>query len=162
MRIVFIDGMGGGLVAQVISQAAGRLPADTELIGLGTNALATAAMLKAGLKRVATGENAVCVTAQTADIIVGPIGIVLPNAMLGEVTPRMAEAVASSRARKLLLPVSQSHFEFIGVENKSIGVLVKEAAEKIVEIASNKNRKNCGNSVKQKLKLNMPHKTVIC
>ena len=151
MRIVFIDGMGGGLVAQVISQAAGRLPADTELIGLGTNALATAAMLKAGLKRVATGENAVCVTAQTADIIVGPIGIVLPNAMLGEVTPRMAEAVASSRARKLLLPVSQSHFEFIGVENKSIGVLVKEAAEK-----------NCGNSVKQKLKLNMPHKTVIC
>lgn len=70
MRIVFIDGMGGGLVAQVISQAAGRLPADTELIGLGTNALATAAMLKAGLKRVATGENAVCVTAQTADIIV--------------------------------------------------------------------------------------------
>ena len=137
MRIVFIDGMGGGLVAQVISQAAGRLPADTELIGLGTNALATAAMLKAGLKRVATGENAVCVTAQTADIIVGPIGIVLPNAMLGEVTPRMAEAVASSRARKLLLPVSQSHFEFIGVENKSIGV-------------------------KQKLKLNMPHKTVIC
>lgn len=62
MRIVFIDGMGGGLVAQVISQAAGRLPADTELIGLGTNALATAAMLKAGLKRVATGENAVCVT----------------------------------------------------------------------------------------------------
>lgn len=139
MRIVFIDGMGGGLVAQVISQAAGRLPADTELIGLGTNALATAAMLKAGLKRVATGENAVCVTAQTADIIVGPIGIVLPNAMLGEVTPRMAEAVASSRARKLLLPVSQSHFEFIGVENKSIGILVKEAAEKIVEIASNKN-----------------------
>ena len=96
-------------------------------------------MLKAGLKRVATGENAVCVTAQTADIIVGPIGIILPNAMLGEVTPRMAEAVASSRARKLLLPVSQSHFEFIGVENKSIGVLVKEAAEKIVEIASNKN-----------------------
>ena len=80
MRIVFIDGMGGGLVAQVISQAAGRLPADTELIGLGTNALATAAMLKAGLKRVATGENAVCVTAQTADIIVGPVGIVLPNA----------------------------------------------------------------------------------
>lgn len=88
---------------------------------------------------MATGENAVCVTAQTADIIVGPVGIVLPNAMLGEVTPRMAEAVASSRARKLLLPVSQSHFEFIGVENKSIGVLVKEAAEKIVEIASNKN-----------------------
>ena len=71
MRIVFIDGMGGGLVAQVISQVIGRLPQDTELIGLGTNALATAAMLKAGLKRGATGENAVCVTSQTADVIVG-------------------------------------------------------------------------------------------
>lgn len=138
MRIVFIDGMGGGLVAQVISHVLGRLPADTELIGLGTNALATAAMLKAGLKRGATGENAVCVTAQTADIIVGPIGIVLPNAMLGEVTPRMAEAVASSHARKLLLPVSQNHFEITGVENKSIGALVKEAAEKIIEIAGQK------------------------
>lgn len=138
MRIVFIDGMGGGLVAQVISHVLGCLPADTELIGLGTNALATAAMLKAGLKRGATGENAVCVTAQTADIIVGPIGIVLPNAMLGEVTPRMAEAVASSRARKLLLPVSQNHFEIIGMENKSIGALVKEAAEKIIEIAGQK------------------------
>lgn len=138
MRIVFIDGMGGGLVSQVISQVSGRLPADTELIGLGTNALATAAMLKAGLKRGATGENAVCVTAQTADIIVGPIGIVLPNAMLGEVTPRMAEAVSSSRARKLLLPVSQNHFEIIGVENKSIGLLVKEAAAKIVEICGGK------------------------
>lgn len=113
MRIVFIDGMGGGLVAQVISQAAGRLPADTELIGLGTNALATAAMLKAGLKRVATGENAVCVTAQTADIIVGPIGIVLPNAMLGEVTPRMerrllqaAHANCFCRYRKAILNLS--------------------------------------------------------
>ena len=103
MRIVFIDGMGGGLVAQVISQVIGRLPQDTELIGLGANALATAAMLKAGLKRGATGENAVCVTSQTADVIVGPIGIVLPNSMLGEITPQMAAAVASSRARKLLL-----------------------------------------------------------
>jgi len=135
MRIVFIDGMGGGLVAQVISQVMGRVPENTELIGIGTNALATAAMLKAGLKRGATGENAVCVTAQTADVIVGPIGIVLPNSMLGEITPRMADAVASSRARKLLLPVSQNHFEFIGMESKPMSQLVKEAADKIVGIA---------------------------
>lgn len=135
MRIIFIDGMGGGLVAQVISQVTGCVPENTELIGLGTNALATAAMLKAGLKRGATGENAVCVTAQTADVIVGPIGIVLPNSMLGEITPRMAEAVASSRARKLLLPVSQNHFEFIGMESKPMSQLVKEASDKIVDIA---------------------------
>ncbi len=138
MRIVFIDGMGGGLMAQVISQVAGRLPEGAELIGLGTNALATAAMLKAGLKRGATGENAVCVTAQTADIIVGPIGIVLPNAMLGEITPQMAAAVSSARARKLLLPVTQNHSEIIGMENKPLGQLVKEAADKIVEICGSK------------------------
>ena len=141
MRIVFIDGMGGGLVAQVISQVIGRLPQDTELmelIGLGTNALATAAMLKAGLKRGATGENAVCVTSQTADVIVGPIGIVLPNSMLGEITPQMATAVASSRARKLLLPVAQNHFEIIGTDNKPMSQLVKEAADKIVEICGGK------------------------
>ena len=140
MRIVFIDGMGGGLVAQVISQVIGRLPQDTELIGLGTNALATAAMLKAGLKRGATGENAVCVTSQTADVIVGPIGIVLPNSMLGEITPQMAAAVASSRVRKLLLPVAQNHFDFeiIGTDNKPMSQLVKEAADKIVEICGGK------------------------
>ena len=138
MRIVFIDGMGGGLVAQVISQVIGRLPQDTELIGLGTNALATAAMLKAGLKRGATGENAVCVTSQTADVIVGPIGIVLPNSMLGEITPQMAGAVASSRARKLLLPVAQNHFEIIGTDNKPMSQLVKEAADKIVKICGGK------------------------
>ena len=118
MRIVFIDGMGGGLVAQVISQVIGRLPQDTELIGLGTNALATAAMLKA--------------------VIVGPIGIVLPNSMLGEITPQMAAAVASSRARKLLLPVAQNHFEIIGTDNKPMSQLVKEAADKIVEICGGK------------------------
>ena len=126
------------LMAQVISQVAGRLPEGAELIGLGTNALATAAMLKAGLKRGATGENAVCVTAQAADIIVGPIGIVLPNAMLGEITPQMAATVSSARARKLLLPVTQNHFEIIGMENKPLGQLVKEAADKIVEICGSK------------------------
>ncbi len=138
MRVVFIDGMGGGLMAQVISQTAGRLPDDVELIGLGTNALATAAMLKAGLKRGATGENAVCVTAQTADVIVGPIGIVLPNSMLGEITPQMAAAVAQSRARKLLLPVNQNHFEIIGMDNKPMSQLVKEAADKIAEICGSR------------------------
>ncbi len=138
MRVVFIDGMGGGLMAQVISQTAGRLPDDVELIGLGTNALATAAMLKAGLKRGATGENAVCVTAQTADVIVGPIGLVLPNSMLGEITPQMAAAVAQSRARKLLLPVNQNHFEIIGMDNKPMSQLVKEAADKIAEICGSR------------------------
>ena len=134
MRIAVIDGMGGGLAAQVVSQLTGKLPEQVELIGLGTNALATAAMLKAGVKRGATGENAICISAAAADLIVGPIGIIIPNAMMGEITPRIAEAVGSAAAKKkVLLPVSQNHFEIVGVEPKSLASLVKEAVSRIFD-----------------------------
>ena len=122
MRIAVIDGMGGGLAAQVVSQLTGKLPEQVELIGLGTNALATAAMLKAGVRRGAT------------DLIVGPIGIIIPNAMMGEITPRIAEAVGSAAAKKVLLPVSQNHFEIVGVEPKSLASLVKEAVSRILTL----------------------------
>lgn len=133
MRIAVIDGMGGGLAAQVVSQLTGKLPEQVELIGLGTNALATAAMLKAGVKRGATGENAICISAAAADLIVGPIGIIIPNAMMGEITPRIAEAVGSAAA-KSSLPVSQNHFEIVGVEPKSLASLVKEAVSRILTL----------------------------
>ena len=126
MRIAVIDGMGGGLAAQVVSQLTGKLPEQVELIGLGTNALATAAML--------TGENAICISAAAADLIVGPIGIIIPNAMMGEITPRIAEAVGSAAAKKVLLPVSQNHFEIVGVEPKSLASLVKEAVSRILTL----------------------------
>ena len=112
----------------------GKLPEQVELIGLGTNALATAAMLKAGVKRGATGENAICISAAAADLIVGPIGIIIPNAMMGEITPRIAEAVGSAAAKKVLLPVSQNHFEIVGVEPKSLASLVKEAVSRILTL----------------------------
>ncbi len=134
MRIAVIDGMGGGLAAQVVSQLTGKLPEQVELIGLGTNALATAAMLKAGVKRGATGENAICISAAAADLIVGPIGIIIPNAMMGEITPRIAEAVGSAAAKKVLLPVSQNHFEIVGVKPKSLASLVKEAVSRILTL----------------------------
>lgn len=134
MRIAVIDGMGGGLAAQIVSQLVSKLPDNIEIIGLGTNSLATAAMIKAGVKRGATGENAICVSAKTADIIVGPIGIIIPNAMMGEVTPKIAEAIASVKAKKILLPVNQTHFEIIGVESKSMATLVKEATNNILRL----------------------------
>ena len=133
MRIVFIDGMGGGLIAQVINQLNGKLPQNTELLGLGTNALATAAMIKAGVNKGATGENAICVTVKTADLVVGPIGIIMPNAMLGEITPRIAKAVCSVNSKKILLPVNQDHFEIVGYENKPLSLLAKEAAKRILD-----------------------------
>lgn len=131
MKIVFIDGMGGGLVAQVISQLPKSLFVKAEILCLGTNALATAAMLKAGVKRGATGENAICFSVKEADLIVGPIGIVMPNTMMGEISPRIAEAVASASAKKILLPVSQDHVEIIGLSNDSLANLIKEATARI-------------------------------
>ena len=83
MKIVFIDGMGGGMAAQVISHLPKKIFEQADVVGLGTNSLATAAMLKAGVKRGATGENAICFSVGEADIIVGPIGIIIPNTMMG-------------------------------------------------------------------------------
>lgn len=135
MLIVVIDGMGGGIGAQLVSQLSGQVSAGTEIICIGANAWATQAMVKAGASRGATGENAVRVMAQNADIIAGPVGIVMPNALMGEITPCMAEAVASSGARKILVPVSQGHFEIVGMENRPLVSNIREAAARILEIA---------------------------
>ena len=136
MLIVVIDGMGGGIGTQLVAQLSGQIPAGEEIVCVGANAWATQSMLKAGASRGATGENAVRVTVQTADIVTGPIGIIIPNALMGEITPNMAEAIASSAARKVLVPVSQGHFEIIGMDNRPLVVNIREAAARILEIVS--------------------------
>ena len=134
MLVVVIDGMGGGIGSQLVSQLTGAAGAGVEIIGIGANAWATQSMVKAGAGRGATGENAVKVMARCADIIAGPIGIVIPNALLGEITPAMAEAVASAGARKVLVPVNQGHFEIVGLENRPLVANIREAAARIIEI----------------------------
>ena len=134
MLIVVIDGMGGGIGAQLVSQLSGQTAAGTEIVCIGANAWATQSMVKAGASRGATGENAVRVMARSADIITGPIGIVIPNALMGEITPCMAEVVASSNARKVLVPVSQSHFEIVGMESRPLVSNIREASARILEI----------------------------
>ena len=136
MLIVVIDGMGGGIGTQLVAQLSGQIPAGAEIVCVGANAWATQSMLKAGASRGATGENAVRVTVQTADIVTGPIGIIIPNALMGEITPNMAEAIASSAARKVLVPVSQGHFEIVGMENRPLITNIREAAARILEIVS--------------------------
>lgn len=126
-----IDGMGGGIGGQITAQLRRELPAGADITALGTNAAATAAMLKAGADRGATGENAIIFSAQFADVIVGPLGIIIPNAMLGEISPAIAAAVIAAPAPKMLLPVPQPHIELIGIELKPLSALMREVAEKI-------------------------------
>ncbi|MBW1936829.1 MAG: DUF3842 family protein, partial [Deltaproteobacteria bacterium] len=103
-------------------------------IALGTNGIATARMLKAGANKGASGESAVCYTAPRADLIVGPISVTWANAMLGEVTPKMAEAIMSSPARKILLPLSQEMVEIVGTSQEPLPHLVQQAVERIKEV----------------------------
>ena len=133
MRIAVIDGQGGGIGKYVTERLRKEMPGDVEIIALGTNALATAAMLKAGANEGASGENAVIFTSRQVDVIVGPIGIIMANSMLGEVTPGMAEAISSSSARKILLPVTRRNLEIAGYEPEPLPHLVDNLMKKIKE-----------------------------
>jgi hypothetical protein len=114
-RICVIDGQGGGIGSAVIKKLKDVFGEAVEIIALGTNAIATAQMLKAKANRGASGENAIVQTTGKVDIIIGTIGIIVANSMMGEVTPKMAEAVANSPAKKMLIPLTQEHIEIIGL-----------------------------------------------
>jgi Domain of unknown function (DUF3842) len=132
--ICVIDGQGGGIGATLIKYLKEAFGERHELIALGTNAIATAQMLKAGANKGATGENAVCRTVSLGpDWIIGPIAITWPNAMLGEVTPKIAEAVMSSSARKILLPLTQENVVVVGMSKEPLPHLVQGVVETIKE-----------------------------
>jgi len=134
-RICIIDGQGGGIGATLIKYLKQAYGESVELIGLGTNAIATAQMLKAGANRGASGENAIAHTVGTADLILGSISITWANAMLGEVTPKMAQAVMSCAAPKVLLPLTQESVTLVGVLDEPLPHLVQRAVdEKIKEV----------------------------
>ncbi|MDY7080597.1 MAG: DUF3842 family protein [Chloroflexota bacterium] len=134
MIIAVIDGMGGGIGAQIVIQLRQELPLDVEIIALGTNAVATEKMMKARASRGASGENAIRVSIGQADFILAPIGVVIPNSLMGEVTPVIAEAIAGARGRKLLLPINQPHFEVVGIEWKPLTKQILAAVQVIREV----------------------------
>jgi len=134
MIIAVIDGMGGGLGVQLVTQLTSQLGQKADVIALGTNALATNNMVRAGAMRGATGENAVIVSIRKADIVVGPIGIIIPNALMGEITPKIAEAIASADAHKVLVPVNQNHFDIVGLESRPLVVSIKEAVARVAKL----------------------------
>ena len=134
-KVLVIDGQGGGLGRQLVSALAAACP-EAELTAVGTNSLAANAMLKAGASRAATGENAVVVNCRRADIIVGPIGIVIADALLGEITPAMAAAVCQSGARRVLVPINHCENYVVSVPDQPVSQLVAAAAQKVKELCS--------------------------
>lgn len=128
MKVLIIDGQGGGLGRQLVTAVKEKCP-EAEVLAVGTNSTATGAMLRAGADQAATGENAVLVACRRADVIIGPIGIVIADSMLGEITPAMAAAVGQSQARRILLPVNQCDNLVVGTADLSMADKVREAAE---------------------------------
>ena len=130
MNILVIDAQGGGIGRQLVSAIKKNLP-DAVITAVGTNVAATSAMMKAGADHAATGENAVVVGCRRADVIVGPIGIVIADALYGEITPVMAQAAARSRAKRILIPINQCDNIVVGVEDLSIGKLLQDVIREL-------------------------------
>lgn len=115
MRIAVVDGQGGGMGKVIVEKLRKEFHDQVDILALGTNALATSAMLKSGANEGATGENAIVYNSRKVDIIVGSLSIIMANAMLGELTPKMAEAIAGSEVRKLLIPIYRGNIDIIGL-----------------------------------------------
>jgi hypothetical protein len=129
--ITVIDGKGGGLGTRIIEELRKVYGNDIKIIALGTNSTATNSMKKAGADQAATGENPVIINSRKARLILGPIAIILPDGLMGEITPKMAEAVASSDAKKILLPSSQCNIDIVSTStNANMSDLIKELVEK--------------------------------
>ena len=124
-----VDGQGGGIGSLIVRKLRDEFGDEIEILALGTNSAATSAMMKSRSNKGATGENAIVWNASRVDIITGPLSIVLSNAMLGELTPKMAEAIVSSDAKKILLPLNQEGIDMIGVEKEPLPHMI----EKIIE-----------------------------
>lgn len=131
MKVLIIDGQGGRIGRALIERLVAA-NAEAEIVAVGTNSIATAAMVKAGAPLAASGENPVIVNCRDADIIAGPVGIMTADALLGEITPLMAAAVGASRAEKVLLPIEKCRTHIVGLRTLSVSALIEEAAEYIL------------------------------
>jgi hypothetical protein len=138
--IVVIDGMGGGVGAQLISKLRERWAREVEILALGANSAATERMIKAGADRGASGENAVVVSASRGDIIMGPIGIVIPGSMMGEISSAMVKAVLSAPGERILIPLQQDHFRIVGIEPLTLGKMMEKTLDLSVETLGPGNR----------------------
>ncbi len=127
MRIAVIDGQGGGMGKAMVEKLRGEFGGTIEVIALGTNALATALMIKAGANEGASGENAIIFNSSRVDVIMGAIGIIAANSMLGELTPLMAKAIAESPAKKVLIPLNRCNIQIVGVKSEPFPHYIDDA-----------------------------------
>ncbi|MCF8130371.1 MAG: DUF3842 family protein [Deltaproteobacteria bacterium] len=134
MKLMGLDGQGGGIGATLIKGIRASLGLDLEILALGTNSIATSRMMKAGANRGGSGENAIVHTAPGVEVIIGPVSILIANAMMGELTPKMATAVSSSPARKILIPLTQERVSIVGVSREPLPHLVNKAVNMVQEI----------------------------
>ena len=137
MMILVVDGQGGGLGRLLVRELKGAFP-QAEIAAVGTNSTAANAMMKAGADFAATGENAVVVNCRHADIIVGAVGIVIADSMWGEITPRMAQAVGQSDARRVLIPINLCSNLVVGVSEMSMSKLVQAAVDTVRRLTGKK------------------------
>ena len=133
MTVLIVDGQGGRLGKQLVKEVLERFP-ELQVLAVGTNSMATESMIKAGALRAATGENAVVVACRKADVILGPIGVVIADALLGEVTPAMAKAVGQSDAVRILLPSDKCNTLVAGVGDQGMSALIADAMEKLATL----------------------------
>ncbi len=134
LKIAVIDGQGGGIGSLIVKRLKDEFRDRFEIFALGTNAAATSAMMKSRANKGATGENAIVYNSDRVDLIIGPLSIVLPNAMLGEVTGKMASAIVSSQAKKFLLPLNQEGIDITGVTKEPLPHLIELVLSQIKEI----------------------------
>ena len=135
MKILVIDGQGGGMGKQLVTRIKSGIP-DAEITAVGTNSIAAQAMHRAGADHAATGENAVIVGCRTADVIAGPVGIVIADSLYGEISPAMALAVAQSSAKRILIPMNLCDNYIAGVNDTGISSLISDCVNKIISFAS--------------------------
>jgi hypothetical protein len=134
MIIMVVDGQGGGIGAAIIKGIRENIRVNTDIFALGTNSIATSRMMKSGANRGATGENAIVRTCPKADVIIGPLAIIISNSMMGEVTPAITEAICSCEAKKVLIPLTQENVEIVGISGEPLPHLVDQAVKMIKEM----------------------------
>ncbi len=137
LKIAVIDGQGGGIGSLIVKRLRKEFGDSLEITSLGTNSVATTSMMKAGADKGASGENAIMWNSCKVDIITGPISIMLPNAMLGELTAAMATAISSSPAKKILLPLNQEQVDIVGITKEPLPHLIEELIQQIKETIKN-------------------------